>query len=189
MFAGQQHLLDHAADVLYYAVVVVSNMLGVVCLELLKWFLSVHASTRNPASILALPILALLVACDALDAIVGSSKWHMCLPAAAFGAQNALVSSPQVLGLPTTIMTGNIAKVGTAMVELCKARGSRQAALDVCKMYLSNLCAVVFTVLGAVAAALAIRARDEVSNPTSWAFVPTALVLAVLLCALGHPAD
>lgn len=177
---------EREADAFYYAVLVMCNMLGVVGLELIQWALSVRSSTRNPATILVLPTIILLVGCDVLDATMGSNKWHMCLPSAAFGAQNALVSSPRVLGIPTMIMTGNIGKVGTGVVKLCRATGSRQEALAVCQTYSANVIAVALTIVGAISAALAIRARGETTAPTTWCFAPAAGAIAGLLYVLGR---
>ena len=81
-------------------------------------------------------------ASDVLAALAGPSKWYVCFVAAAFGAQNALSGSEKVLGVNTTIMTGNLQKVGAALT-LCllrkpvPAKQARSIAGDT--VYWSNL--------------------------------------------------
>ena len=185
---GKSMVSDSLVDVLFYVAVVLCNMSGVICLELLKWYRTVrgHGSRKRAATLLALPIAALLLTCDALDT-QGTSRWHVCLVATALGAQNALVGSPDSLAVLTTIMTGNIAKLGACIVSLLKAQGRRKESLETWKTYGTNLALVLATVAGAVGAALMLRAADVDEHPTLWCLAPNAVGLALLLLALDFP--
>ena len=99
----------------FHLTIICSNMLGVMMYEL---------SARTNAS---LRLVAVLVGCatvsaDLLDALVGSSRWSVCFVAAAFGAQNALTANDARLSVNTTIMTGNVAKIGAALTQMLLRR-------------------------------------------------------------------
>ena len=176
---------DGPAETWFYFAVVLCNMGGVVCFEMVQWCLVARCSGRHStATCLALPIAAMLVACDVLDMSAGTSKWHVCLPAAAFGCQNALVSGADSLGLPTTIMTGHVGKVGKCLVMLLKAQGRRKDISATCRTYGVSLVVLIATATGAIAAALIIR-RGFNNQGSSWCFIPAAALLVILLGVTG----
>jgi len=173
---------EHGADeALYHLTIMGSNLLGVMLYEVVShtvplrrslWLLAVVAGLATGAS-------------DVLAALAGPSKWYVCFAAASFGAQNALSTSEAVLGVSTTIMTGNLQKIGAALTRRIlrmpvpekQARGSKLGAV-----------VLAATVLGAMVAALALRTAGARQWPC---FLPIALLQALsigLLVTAAEPA-
>ena len=115
VWLGRDMAEGKAVDAAFHLIIICSNMLGVMLYEL---------SSRTSVS---LRLVAVVVGCatvsaDLLDAFVGSSRWSVCFVAAAFGAQNALTANDARLSVNTTIMTGNVAKIGAALSLLLLRR-------------------------------------------------------------------
>ena len=166
-------------DALYHLVIMASNLLGVVLYEAL----SRTVALRPSAWLVAVLVGLATASSDILDAIAGPSQWDVCFVAAAFGAQNALTGSEAQLGVSTTIMTGNLQKLGAALALRLVGRAVPQKqALS------STLSAAVIasTVLGAMVAALALRAAGRGPWPY---FAPIALLQAAFIGLLGLTAD
>lgn len=174
---------EHGADgAIYHLVIMGSNLLGVMVYEAM----SNKMALRRSLWLVALVVGLATSASDVLAALVGPSRWYVCFVAAAFGAQNALSGSDAVLGVNTTIMTGNLQKVGAVLalrllrmpVPAKQARGSKLSAA-----------VLAATVLGAMVAALALRTAGETQWPC---FLPIALLQAAfigLLATATEPAQ
>jgi len=123
----------------------------------------------------ALPLAALLGLSDVLDATMGNSRWHACLVAVSLGAQNSLTAAE--FGVNTTMMTGNLGKVGTCLVELCALRLERSSLR---KHAVYPLC-VIATIVGAVFGAF----LHKLTGHVHFQFVPIAVLQAASLLAGG----
>jgi uncharacterized membrane protein YoaK (UPF0700 family) len=121
--------------------------------------------------------MALFLAADLLHAPTAGSKWRVCLLAPCFGVQNSITFGGP-MAVNTTIITGNMAKIGDALWKMC-AEGRVIAPL---RATVKPFAALVATFAGAVVgAAVLLRAS---TGETEWTFWPIGVLQ--LLCFVAH---
>ena len=97
------------SDTAYYGSILCSYIFGVWLFNLIK-----HLCPARPGLAASPVCVSLFLIADLLHAATSDSKWRVCLLAPCFGAQNSLTFGGP-LSVNTTIITGNMAKIGNAL--------------------------------------------------------------------------
>ena len=161
-----------ADDVLYYISILCSYIFGVWLFNLVK-----KVWPARPGWAASLVCVALFLMADILDGPTSGSKWRVCLLAPCFGMQNSL-SFGGPLAVNTTIITGNMAKVGNALWKMCADR----TCIKPLKAIIKPLTAWVATFMGAVAGATVLMKVGD--GNTEWMFWPVGVLQ--LFCFVMH---
>lgn len=167
---------DHPAlDVFFYGAMVTCGLLGMAAYEWIK----LHKAHISDSRHFALPLAALIILSDVLDSCFGGSRWHACPVAVSLGCQNALTAS--VFGVSTTIMTGNLGKVGAFLAQLCTTRSASQPLPRLCEQTVFPL-VVLATILGALTGA---GLHRIFAGDVRFHLLPIAVLQALCLVAGG----
>ena len=97
------------SDTAYYGSILCSYIFGVWLFNLIK-----HLCPARPGLAASPVCVSLFLIADLLHAATSDSKWRVCLLAPCFGVQNSLTFGGP-LSVNTTIITGNMAKIGNAL--------------------------------------------------------------------------
>lgn len=167
---GQQMVTEGWLDGMFYGCVMLTNIAGVMLMDC--------AAVRRPRliGVIAVPIVFAMISLSDLLAFIGvGSRWHLCFVSAAMGAQNTLTAHGE-LGVNTTIITGNLQKIGMFLSKRTHADALKDTdvvAVQLCIM------TVIATVSGAVCGTLWLLAVGS----REWSLVLPALLQATCMLA------
>jgi uncharacterized membrane protein YoaK (UPF0700 family) len=160
------------SDAGYYGSILGSYIFGVWLINLIK-----HFCPSRPGWAASPICMALFLTSDLLHAPTADSKWRVCLLAPCFGMQNSITFGGP-MAVNTTIITGNMAKIGDALWKVC-AEGKVIVPL---RATVKPIVALVATFAGAITgAAVLLKASN---GETEWKFWPIGVLQ--LLCFVAH---
>ena len=157
-------------DTAFYACVIFSYIAGCVLFSEMK-----RRIPTRPSRFAAPVCFTLILASDVLYEEIGLSRWQLCLLAPAFGIQNSFTFGG-ALGTNTTIITGNLAKLGIAISK------SLHCECPPLKDWVCPLCAVLAKIVAAIAGGFTLVYGTDMD--VSWLFIPSGVILVI--CMLLH---
>jgi uncharacterized membrane protein YoaK (UPF0700 family) len=127
-------------------------------------------------SSLAAPLLLLcILVCETLTYLGYGSKWLICFPALAMGAQNTLTKEGE-LGLMTTLLTGNLQRVG---LSFAMALHGDEIDWKEVLTIVTCLSVILSTLIGALVGAGIVHYFGD-----SWTLLPAGIVQ--FMCITGY---
>ena len=163
---------DNGYPPVYYLCILGSYIMGVIAFQLCK-----HVHPRRPGWAASPIILLLMCVTDLLHGPTSNNHWRVCLIAPCFGMQNSFTFGGP-MAINTTIITGNMQKLGIAIWKALK-EGNCRAQL---KAASRPLTAWLSTFAGALAGAAVLMRASWYSN--RFLFVPVGVLQA--LCFVTH---
>lgn len=158
----------------FFLCVIAANVVGVVIMDSILAVRGDGPSAWGLVSIIT-PTLCMLLA-EALEGPLALGGWAVCLVSISMGMQNALTLT--ALGVNTTIVTGNLQKVGVLIARALRREAFSAADRD---QGLKCTAVIVSTIAGSTVGAICLRA----SGP-AWTLGPAAGLQFCSLTAREH---